>query len=547
MKRYTLAALAAVLILSCGCAQAQSARIATGGGALNMRRDASQKSNIVLKIDNGAQVEVLSAEGEWTRIEVKGKRGYVKTEFLEGVSAEEAGEAQPEEETARTAKPAGKPMLQQGGFAFIRTGSGALNMRRKADSKSHTVMQVDNGARVSVLQADTVWTKIEHKGKQGYVKTEYLLLDAQAMGRTVYPDSAYLYLLERMEDGADSCATVHGAQGMKIIEMHEAYAKVRVADEICGDAEGYVPLAAISAWRESPDPAFGEALHARLTAAGANETPGIPVDFSLTAPEGAALTLTVTRGGETLLSGVPLTEKRFSYLPGESGVYRVSVHAALADGREIGCMASFAAEGEPAQYSPVYSQKSGIWKRVKYGRSQMEQSGCAIFAVSHGLELLGLGDGENQLPGALAAAYPMYLTDSGTVTSGLVNAAARDFGFKTMEDKIHKPDKIAQEFERGAVFSFSVCKGHIALAAALDAENGMVKIQDSAPSATFSRIENAQLYYRTDDGEFRAAASLWDIPGARYYPETGEFGGLEYYLSLDYCAKRGLRLMRPRE
>ena len=210
-------------------------------------------------------------------------------------------------------------------------------------------------------------------------------------------------------------------------------------------------------------------------------------------------------------------------------------------------MTSFSVSGDAAHDAPVYSQKSGGWKDVKYGRSQMEQSGCAIFALSHALELLGLGDGENSAPQALAAAYPMYLTDSGTVTSGLVNAAARDFGFKTMEDKIHKPDKIAQEFERGAVFSFSVCRGHIALAAALDAENGMVKIQDSAPSATFSRIENAQLYYRTDDGEYRAAASLWDIPGARYYPETGEFGGLEYYLSLDYCAKRGLRLMRPRE
>lgn len=559
MKRYRIAAvLAAALMLTGHAALAQSARIATGGGALNMRKEASQKSNIVQKIDNGAQVEILSAEGEWSRIEYKGKKGYVKTEFLDGVQSASGGEgtdgegtdggaAAQEQKTAQNAKSSGKPMLQRGGFAFIRTGSGALNMRRKADSKSHTVTQVENGARVGVLEADTVWTQIEHKGKKGYVKTEYLLLDAQAVGRTVYPDSAYLYLLEGMEETADSSATVHGAQGMKILEMHEEYAKVHVSDEICGDAQGYVPLSAISTWREEPDPALGEVLHARLTAQKENDAPGVPADLTLVAPEGAVLTLSVERDGETLLRDVPLAERMFSYLPRESGAYRVSVHAAMADGREIGCMTSFTVSGDAAQDSPVYSQKSGGWKSVKYGRSQMEQSGCAIFAVSHALELLGLGDGENNLPGALAAAYPMYLTDSGTVTSGLVNAAARDFGFKTMEDKIHKPDKIAQEFERGAVFSFSVCKGHIALAAALDAEYGMVKILDSAPSATFARIENAQLYVKAEDGEYRAAQSLWDIPGARYYPETGEFGGLTYYLTMDYCAKRGLRLMRPKE
>ena len=41
----------------------------------------------------------------------------------------------------------------------------------------------------------------------GGTKTEYLLLDAQAVGRTVYPDNAYLYLLESMEQTADSSAS----------------------------------------------------------------------------------------------------------------------------------------------------------------------------------------------------------------------------------------------------------------------------------------------------------------------------------------------------
>jgi hypothetical protein len=46
-------------------------------------------------------------------------------------------------------------------------------------------------------------------------------------------------------------------------------------------------------------------------------------------------------------------------------------------------------------------------------------------------------------------------------------------------------------------------------------------------------------------GVFRAALTLDDLPGSRWYLETDEYGGLEYWLPMDYVAKRGVRLIQP--
>ena len=140
----------------------------------------------------------------------------------------------------------------------------------------------------------------------------------------------------------------------------------------------------------------------------------------------------------------------------------------------------------------------------------------------------------------------MYLAESGTVTSNLLAAAGRDFGFATDKDKMYDAGQIAQRFEEGAVFSFAIVSGHIALAAGLNDDGTMVRIVDSAPSATFERIENAQLYIEDGRGGYQAAQSLWDIPGAKYYLETDQFGGLEYYLTMEYVASRGVRSIIPR-
>lgn len=527
-------------------AQAESAWISTGKGNLNMRKKASRKSDIVREIPDRSEVELLSAEGEWSYVEYKGKKGYVKTEFLSMAAPQEKKEsADGNAPAGQTAQAADEAALQQGGYAFVNTGSGALNMRRKKDAKSSVAAEIPNGERVAVESAFEDWSRITYKGKTGYVKTQYLRLDIQMAGKTVYSDHGHLYLLEAQDEKAKSIASVHEAQPMTILSLGTDYALVSTQASVYGEVQGYVNLKQIAAFRETPADGAGAQMNAHMALSSDRIGPDGILDVTVQCDQDAQLQVSLTRNGEKVFEEKTAAYRTFSYRPRQSGDYQFELTALAPDGNTICAKAHFTVEDAPQaeQEATVYSQKDGGWLDVKYGRSNMDQSGCAIFALSHGLHLLGV-TGEETSPQALAETFPMYLTESGTVTSGLINAAGRTFNLATGKDKTHHAGKIRDYFAQGAVFTFSVASGHIALAAGIDEEAEKVRIIDSAPSATFARIENAQMFVRDEQGGYRAAESLWDVPGARYYIETGEFGGMEYYLDLAYAAKRGLRMIR---
>lgn len=199
-------------------------------------------------------------------------------------------------------------------------------------------------------------------------------------------------------------------------------------------------------------------------------------------------------------------------------------------------------EAEPLS---LYSQSSGLWKDKKYGSSNLQTSGCAIFALSHALQCLGF-EGDVIAPEALAKKYAFCLREDGTINSTLVGNAGDDLGFQTRYELYHDLRTIRSRFGSGAVFSFAVVNGHIAMAAQISEDGSMVQVIDSAPSATWERIGDHQLYLE-QDGSFSPIGDLSEIPGIRYYPENGAFGAAAYWLESSYVAKRGLRLIQPEE
>ncbi len=192
----------------------------------------------------------------------------------------------------------------------------------------------------------------------------------------------------------------------------------------------------------------------------------------------------------------------------------------------------------------LYSQVDGWWLDKQYRHSNLQQSGCAIFALSHALQLLGYTD-DRILPENLAITYASCLMEGGTVNDALVGRAGDDLGYKTRYELYENLNEIVKKMEeQGAVFSFSVVSGHIAMVAAVSPDHTKFRIIDSAPSATFERIKGGQLYIQTEEG-FRPIASLDEIPGIRYYVETNGYGGAEYWLDASYVTRRGVRLIQP--
>ena len=75
-------------------------------------------------------------------------------------------------------------------------------------------------------------------------------------------------------------------------------------------------------------------------------------------------------------------------------------------------------------------------------------------------------------------------------------------------------------------------------------------VVDSALSATYERLASRKanighIYYRNADGSFTEAVTPDQLPGLRWFFETQEYGGAEYWMKSDYIGKKDMRLIRP--
>ncbi len=289
------------------------------------------------------------------------------------------------------------------------------------------------------------------------------------------------------------------------------------------------------------------AADAVLTAVPETARVGDVVDVTVTPGEGAAVVIyTLTRDGEAVFQGKEDPHFSASFRPRAEGEYTLSAAVRYEDGREetasvTVAVAGFAEEAQGADW--IYSQKDGWWQDKAYAKTDLDNAGCAIFTLSHALQRIGWA-GEDVRPENLAVTYKNCYTKNGTAVARLINNASKVYGYTIKRNLIHEKTEIRDGLINGDYYSFSIVIGHIALMAGLDEKAGKVLVVDSAPTATFERIKKGKIY-ELRDGAYTEVSDPGQISGARYYFETEGYGGLSYYMDLDYCAKRGGRLIRP--
>ncbi|MBO4292176.1 MAG: SH3 domain-containing protein, partial [Lachnospiraceae bacterium] len=254
---------------------------------------------------------------------------------------------------------------------------------------------------------------------------------------------------------------------------------------------------------------------------------------------------TLQCNGATVFEGKEDTHFLSAFRPRQEGDFLVEARVEYGDGTTENGSTRITVEGktEETEQEIIYSQKDGSWKDKVYAKSDLENAGCAIFTLSHALKRMGW-TGKEILPENLAVTYRKCYTKNGTANARLIHESSLVYGFTTQSALFKQPAELKAALKNGDLFSFGIVIGHIALMSDIDEQAKKVKIMDSAPSATFERIKKGKIYY-LQDGEYVEALDPGDIPGARYYFETGYYGGLEYYMDLAYCARRGGRLIRP--
>ena len=294
------------------------------------------------------------------------------------------------------------------------------------------------------------------------------------------------------------------------------------------------------------------AAEATITFSPENPKAGEYIDVTVEPErEGAiAVRYTLSTKSGTVFKGEDCTHFTASFRPREQASYTLTATIVYGKKDTESVSVTIPVSGSvPVQEGEdvLYSQKDGWWHNKTYSKKHhrsLEKAGCAIFTLSHVLQRMGV-TGEDVLPDKLAERYSgMYIEGRGTDNERLLFTAGDQFGFQTHQDLIESDKELTTWFKQGCRFSFMIVIGHIALADGLSEDGTKVHVVDSAPGATWERIKKASLYIQKEDGTFTAVTSPEEIPGCRWFFESGEYGGLEYWLDLSYCAKQGMRPVR---
>ena len=515
-------------------------------GALMMRAAPDAESALVYPVSAAAAVKVLAVEGDWALAECHGKTGYVPLDQL----------------TYQYAEP------QETAGWIDEKGTAALDcpVTAEANDKSPVIAALTAGAEVTVTQISKGFCLVVTDDFCGWAPTDAIVLSGveatDARAGSLYPveavnlagtalDKAFkAYAKERLysltavyDDGADSpdgpmylcgfyndqdqyryAALVHAETGkVTFTAQYEGFRALEKTVDLLPEGEMEVTFSADSL-------AVGDVLDVTVKAWTLHQCQYI-----------------LTLNGDPVAATEAGAHFAASFRPRAAGEYLLAVTVTDETGasRTEECGFSVSENPDAAGPSAVYSQKDGWWKDKIYRHSNLDKSGCAIFALAHALERLGF-QGEDTWPENLAVQYAVCLIKGeGTSNELLIKKAAKDFGFKTQTALITDEKKIVSLLRTGAVFSFSVAKGHIAMVSGVSEDGTMARIVDSAPGATYERMVNVSMYYQMRGGAYRAALTLDELPGARWYLDTGEYGGLEYWMPVSYLVKRGVRMIQP--
>ena len=135
--------------------------------ALNVRSGPSTSYDRINTISEGTKITILSTEGDWYKVEVNGKEGYVSSQYVSvnGQTADVSG-------------------------STGTVNASALNVRAGIGTSTNVIGLLYEGAKVTILSTESNgWYKIQSGSLTGYVSGEYITLGSSSSGSSSSSDN----------------------------------------------------------------------------------------------------------------------------------------------------------------------------------------------------------------------------------------------------------------------------------------------------------------------------------------------------------------------
>ncbi|MBX4164263.1 SH3 domain-containing protein [Priestia megaterium] len=134
---------------------------------LNVRSGAGTNYGIIGSVVKDQTLSVVSKSGSWYKINYNGRTGYVSSDYVQS-----SGTATPPAES----------------ITYTVTAS-TLNVRSGAGTNYASIGSVTKGQKLSVVNKNGSWYKINYNGRTGYVSSDYV----QLSGTTTPPAESITY------------------------------------------------------------------------------------------------------------------------------------------------------------------------------------------------------------------------------------------------------------------------------------------------------------------------------------------------------------------
>lgn len=138
---------------------------------LRLREKPSSTSKVIDAYPRGTTVTILQKGSEWTKVRVRTKIGYMKTNML--AYSRTAASAESTKSSAGSTVKKGVKILN-GATMYVAKGV-SLNLREEPNSSSDIIATFRGGTAVSVLRRGKYWSYVQVKGLNGYMANEYLV------------------------------------------------------------------------------------------------------------------------------------------------------------------------------------------------------------------------------------------------------------------------------------------------------------------------------------------------------------------------------------
>ncbi|CEO07598.1 mannosyl-glycoprotein endo-beta-N-acetylglucosamidase [[Clostridium] sordellii] len=134
---------------------------------LNMRNGASTSYRVIMKLNKGTVIEIISESNGWTKIKHDGRIGFVASKYLSPIE----NNNQPTKPEQQPNAPV-QPQVSVGKTKVVVATS--LNVRSGPSTGNSVIGSLKNNEKVEIISESNGWSKIKYNGKEGYVSSTYL-------------------------------------------------------------------------------------------------------------------------------------------------------------------------------------------------------------------------------------------------------------------------------------------------------------------------------------------------------------------------------------